>query len=442
MTNKHFLYLFSSIYLFLSLILYIAIPAYHAHMDSDTTCYEHLGLQFAHNNTFSFNEGEMPDHTNGYPFFLALLYKIFGYNQGFVVLLQVLLGLMCGFLIFSMAKKLFSPLVALISFAFFSVDLGFIVFPQFILSEILLVSFLIFFFERFITYMNNRSFITLATSGLLLGLSVLIKPVAIFYIFIILGLLYFFSRGPIGHKLKILGVFALAFYLPITGYMLANKITYNRFCLSPLAQANLYIWFHSKIKATQNHTSHIEEMAYLPSLNNPALKDQFFTLATEHPLLAVKVWMKEVSKTFFGLFTTNLKILLEPSSLGGDTRTCVSFFNSENPSLFGKIGDYISAGTTLVSVKIVGFLEIIINLLRYILALIGFIILVKKRQWFLIALFGSYLFYFSMITGHDGCARYRLMFEFILIILAALAVTPKKPVFVPSKECKDNECDA
>ena len=27
--------------------------------------------------------------------------------------------------------------------------------------------------------------------------------------------------------------------------------------------------------------------------------------------------------------------------------------------------------------------------------------------------------FFSFITGHDGCARFRMMFEFLLIILSA-----------------------
>jgi hypothetical protein len=41
---------------------------------------------------------------------------------------------------------------------------------------------------------------------------------------------------------------------------------------------------------------------------------------------------------------------------------------------------------------------------------------------FCLFFFLSYLFYFSIITGHDGCARYRLMFEFILILLSSYAI--------------------
>jgi hypothetical protein len=37
-------------------------------------------------------------------------------------------------------------------------------------------------------------------------------------------------------------------------------------------------------------------------------------------------------------------------------------------------------------------------------------------------LFIAYLAYFSLITGHDGCARFRMLFEFVLIVLAALGV--------------------
>jgi hypothetical protein len=71
----------------------------------------------------------------------------------------------------------------------------------------------------------------------------------------------------------------------------------------------------------------------------------------------------------------------------------------------------------------VGVLEIVFNLARYLFAFIALCWLVVRRRWFLFLFFSTYMFYFTLVTGFDGCARYRTMFEFVLLLLAALGVT-------------------
>ena len=49
----------------------------------------------------------------------------------------------------------------------------------------------------------------------------------------------------------------------------------------------------------------------------------------------------------------------------------------------------------------------------------SFFVLFESREYFLISFFVLTIGYFAFITGHDGCARYRMMFEGLYIILAA-----------------------
>lgn len=429
LTHKFLITCFSGLYIALSLLLYQNVSPTNSHMDGDSRGYHELALQFSQNNSFinKNSPDNIPMHTNGYPFFLAMLYKIFGSaNFGsahkYVIFIQVLLALCSGFLIYSIAKKLFSETVALIAFFLFSFNLGFLVFPQFILSEMLLVFLLIFSFNRLVAYQTNNSLSALSLSGLLLGLSIIVKPVALYYFpFLVLYLLV--SNKNLKHTL----LFALCFAAPVTGYMANNKAAYGSFSISPLVNANLYLWFHAKIKATENNTTHIDELAKLEKLIdgnklNPKnwikLKQEFFTILKTKLPLAIKVWTREVIKSLLGLYLTNLKVLTEPKVLGGD----ISFFSNSESSILSKMTAYIAAGTSSLTVKIIGFLEAFWNLIRYLLVLLAFFILSKQRRWSLLILLGSYLFYFSMITGHDGCARYRFMFEYILILLAALSI--------------------
>ncbi|MCK4517377.1 glycosyltransferase family 39 protein [Candidatus Babeliales bacterium] len=424
LTHKFLITCFSGIYLALSLLLYQAIPPTNSHMDGDSHSYHELALQFSQKNLLidKNSPSNIPMHTNGYPFFLAFIYKIFGSAHKFVIIIQVVLALCSGFLIYSIAKKLFSKAVALIAFFLFSWNLGFIIFPQFILAEALLVFLLIFSFERLTAYQTNNSLFALSLSGLLLGLSIIVKPVALYY-FPLLALYLFASNKSLKKAL----LFALCFAIPVTGYMASNNAAYGSFSISPLVNANLYLWFHAKIRATENNTTHIEELSKLEKLIdgnklNPQswskLKQEFFSLLQSKLSLAIKVWTREVIKSLLGLYVTNLKVLTEPKVHGGD----ISFFSSSDNSIWSKITTYITAGTSSRIIKAIGFLEAFWNLIRYLLVLFAFFILYKKRCWSLLILLGSYLFYFSMITGHDGCARYRFMFEYILILLSALSI--------------------
>jgi hypothetical protein len=87
-----------------------------------------------------------------------------------------------------------------------------------------------------------------------------------------------------------------------------------------------------------------------------------------------------------------------------------------------RVHAYIKSGATQSWVVVVGYLEypLVIATLTFVFdwhALVG-----TKRRFDLVWLFTVYLAYFSLITGHDGCARFRMLFEFVLILLAALGI--------------------
>lgn len=425
--SKFFVLLFFALlFLFLAFFLNKHIPnSTHKYQDVDSKAYLNNALNFYNYNSFKdpLNPSATPYYSLGYAFFVGLTYKFFGVNNFFVILIQILLALLIAFLIYRTTRYWFGERIAFIAFILTCLNLGFITFSQFILTEVLLAFFLTLFLERFSVFWFKKNILYLFESGFVLGLSVAIKPAAIFFIFFILLFLLFCIKT-FSKKILTIMCFVAAFYLPVCSYMLFNKVQFGEFCVAPLANENLYFYLFPKVLAEKNNTSYdveIKNVAVLLegekiySKSWGKIRESFLQNFKADSLIFIKIWLENVLKTFLGLFTTNLKVLLEPNVRGGDIS-----FSKTSGSILQRTWNYISCGTDSSVIKFVGVLEAIWTILRYFLVFVALIFLIIRKRWAEFLFFIFFIFYFSMITGHDGCARFRMMFESVLIILTAL----------------------
>ena len=122
---------------------------------------------------------------------MGIIFKIFSPQIEWIILIQILLTLLSAFLIFVTARRLFNETVGLIAFALTCINVGFLTFSQFILTESFLALFLILFFERFTAYLYDNNRKNLGHAAIALGLSVLIKPAALYYPILLLPLIYY-----------------------------------------------------------------------------------------------------------------------------------------------------------------------------------------------------------------------------------------------------------
>jgi len=422
-----------------------------SHQDIDSQAYiERAHLLYTTNTLAREHETNTPYFALGYPAIMGLLFKIFGESKIIIILFQVLLSLCISFLIFLTARRLFSIRVAQITALLFSCNLGFLVFSQFILTETCLVFFLVLFFERFSDFLVTHKSSSLITAGISLGCSVIIKPAALYFPILLVPLIFIVTsekiqtpgsyralalpvlRSHLGvggkawisvgggvSQLYLIFLLLVSFAVPITIYSVHNKYVFGSYKQGSLDQVNIYFWFFPHVLAQENGTNSDIERAYLINLNNhdplfTPVKKLFWQKLTHNPVRFIIVWLKNVFKTTVGLYTTNLKVLVDPNVHGGD----ISFFRI-NGTLLQKIHNYIVAGTSFCWVKTIGYLEACWSVIRYLLCLLGFIGLIRDRRYKELYFFSTYLFYFSCITGHDGCARFRMLFEFVLVILAA-----------------------
>lgn len=408
------------IFIFASVFLYHNVSDREPHCDIDSKAYLERGALFYTTNRFVTPlHPQQPYYALGYAFVIGMAYKIFGQSMAVIIALQVLLSLISCFLIMCITRRFFGGWAVSVAAVFFALNVGYLTFTQFVLTEILLSFFLVLFFERMTAYLQEQKFSQLITAGLALGTSIMVKPAAIYFVFVVCGLLLAFAQGAWFKRFGIAAMFALSFYIPVLGYMTYNYHAFGNFCVSTLDRVNMYYWFFPNVLATENNTTSDIERTKLLALsegshNFDAVQDLFFQKLQQRPILFVRVWLTNVFKTMVGLYTTNLKVLVEPHVHGG----AISFFKMQG-GVLTKAWAYIAAGASKPWVVAVGFCEALWSVLRYLLCLLGLVMLFRSRKIELLLLALAFIAYFALITGHDGCARFRMMFEFLLIVLAA-----------------------
>jgi len=425
-----FLLICSLLFLSCTAILYVNVATTNAHLDSDSHEYLASATTYYKTNSFIKPGADIPRFPLGYPFVIAMFFKLLGRFSGtnlfFIILFQMLCALASGLLLFAIARRLFNNRVALISFALFACNLGFIVFPNFLLIETILVLLLLLFFERLTLFFATQRTSLLMTATFILGLSTLFKPVGLYYIFALIPALFLFIPTSFLRTCTLAGLALFCFYLPITTYVTVNGMTTGNYYLTRLDTESLHLWLWPRARAREQGTTYLQEKEKVSAMLNKdyeGTKQKFYEHIKAEPALFIKTWLSQVLKTFAGLFTSNLKVLISDDLEGGD----VSFFSAKAGSgapvsLPTKIHAYIASGTESVAVITIGYLEMVYNLLLYLFCFIALLALLARRSWLLLYLASSYIFYFSMVTGFDGCARYRMTFEWLLIILAAYGI--------------------
>lgn len=408
----------SAVFLLLSLALYCVAQT---HCDIDSKAYTQRALAMYHQHSFALEPGEpLPCYAMGYSLFLSSLYMVWGFSLDVVLWMQIMLALFCGFVLFGITRKLFGSRIALLAFILFCVNVGVVTFAQFLLTETLLVTFLVLFFLFFSLFLSEAFLWNLIWAGLFLGCSIIIKPAALLYILCLFPLLLFFKQDVSWRKrcawciLLIMSVYA-----PVGCYMASNKVTFGEFSLPSLGKVNLYFWFFPNVLAHLHGTTSDDERLELQKMNGDYssfdwVQQYFNDSLRRYPLAFFLVWMKNVVKTQLGLFTSNLRLLVDAHIHGGD----VSFFKCSG-NVWQKIKAYLDGGTSCWWLFYVATAEALWTLLRWIFVIFSLGTLFWERRLAFFYFIVSYVGYFALITGHDGCARFRMMFEFVLVILAA-----------------------
>lgn len=179
-----------------------------------------------------------------YPYFLALVYKIFGHNYFIPRLIQHLIGATSCVLVYFLAKKLFNKTVAIISFLF-AACYGMLIYFE---SELLLDSFLVFFNILLILFLlktkEDPQLGRWLVCGLILGLSAITRPNILFFVPFIWLWIYLSFRNQINLRritlfsaVFLLGAIILIFPITLRNALIGKDLV----LISSQGGANFYI---------------------------------------------------------------------------------------------------------------------------------------------------------------------------------------------------------
>ena len=423
-SKKIFIVLSLVIFTTCSSLLYYSMPDLDAHQEVDSEEYELIAREYVRTGYLAHPAYGMPVHTAGYYWLMGLVYKFISSHQAWVFFVQWFLSLVCFWLIYKTALLLFGLPVALVALFFISCNLGFMVFTQLILAEILLAVCLCGFLYAMALFSQSDNAKDLIVAALLLAASVMVKPVALFY-----GLvLPFFVWGVAGRTFKnharMVLISLLFFYLPLTGYMTYNYYMFGNFAVTTLHTGNLYDYFFPRRIMPRLHGGErVEVQKYLDGSVDQKDHERrssrmFFDLLKKYPMMYAAAVIEGMIKIFFGLYSTHLKVMFNRELLGGS----LSFFAVQGSSILQKLYNYTKFGTDNIVLQLISLFEMCWLFLLYFLLCYALVSLLYKRNYFLILFWGSYVGYITLAAAFDGCGRYRMMLEPILVIGAAYAV--------------------
>jgi 4-amino-4-deoxy-L-arabinose transferase-like glycosyltransferase len=195
----------------------------------DALEYDTIAVNLAAGHGFAMTPGvPTPIRGPGYPFFLALLYGLLGHSPAAALLAQALLGALLCPVVFDIALRLFNCRTALLSAWLTALFPVLAVYTGLLLTETLFTLFLALTVAAFVRSEGGERPGPLFLSGLLLGLTTLIRATTILFPF---GLFLALLASGTGRTFRKTAVALLAFGLALAPWTARNWARFHTFTL-------------------------------------------------------------------------------------------------------------------------------------------------------------------------------------------------------------------
>lgn len=384
-----------------------------------------------------------PVRTPGYPLFLSLVYAIFPNKAIFVVIIQLLIDSAIVFLLFFFARTLLSIKAGIIAGFLYTFNIHQVTFATQVLTEILFTFFLLLSVFCFFLFIKKKIIPLLLLSGILIGVSITIRPIAMFFPLIPL---FFLIKKKIVPRLIILFLFSLIL-LPLA-WTIRNTVVFKSIFYTKIHAVNLVLYSAPSIIGDINDVSRNEakeiffdavKIKYSLSDNeinnfddNPLLCDKIAKdarrIILSYPLLFIKNQVLGVLHTIIPLnigYTTD--VFIGKGTGGSDLKPVYSLFFRH--LLRGKVSKAIrlfvkERGEKIgLSIWILLIVMLVYQMTVYVLATVG----IKKQRISSEMIFLTLtIAYFLVIPGEVGEARFRVPVEPFIALFASLAFLTRR----------------
>jgi 4-amino-4-deoxy-L-arabinose transferase-like glycosyltransferase len=396
-----------------SLVLVMAFKYPDRTLSGDSLSYIHPANSLLEGQGYTF-PGVL--RTPVYPMFLALFFALFGEHPAGIVAVQVIVSTLNVALTYLTGSLILPKRVSLIGAFLLAISLESIIEPFFILTDTLFTFLFLGTAYTFLRYRSTRRNPWLISSAILMGLSILCRPIAIYYPVAVVILLCLVYRGEwLRVALKSLMYLAVVFAV-LLAWFVRSEILDGAPILSTIANYNLLFDNAASLDASlhggtleQYQSSyHVMAQNKLTELRLPPteanLDKVYQTLAVEkimsHPLKYLVVHLKDDVKNLLPGWASTRE-MLTPSSQGG-----IEGVNILRLSGLSGVFQAYFGGQLWFFFLLLPFM-ILLGLV-YLLDILGVFSLARQREGFMLAVLIFPIAYLLLIPGAPSNSRFRL----------------------------------
>ena len=234
----------------------------------DSAQYQEVAVQIALGNGISNSQGDSNFYrVPGYSIFLAIFYKLLGFNDKIVLIVQIFLSSFIPVFVFFLSLIFFPTniFLAKISSFFMTLSLGEVLHACLFMSESIFILFLLLFLVLFFSCFSlffckskfNFSYRKIFFAGIFLGILSLIRPVGHFLLIVSMFLL-FLSKSTFLKKLKNNFVFFLGWFLIVSFWLVRNFLLTGNVFFHAMPNYHFLTYFAAEIDSQENKCFYFE----------------------------------------------------------------------------------------------------------------------------------------------------------------------------------------
>lgn len=378
--------------------------------------------------------------TPGYPAFLSLFMPIWGTRPlGAVMVAQVILGTLITIGVAILANRLFDVKTGLVAGIIYALAPMSIVVTGFAYTETLFTALLVGGCLLLIEGQDKDKWLLSLLSGLALGLATLTRSIGLFIMPLLVSIPLL--RGAFKQAWLHALVAAVAFMLPVGGWMARNAFYFDRYSLTVISDLNLFYYNAASLEA---HLDDIpieearerlnERLAVTPSDGTRWPASRQGRIAREvilaHPLAFA--WYNGVD-ALNGLrpgFSFMLKLVNHIDDGADPIRV---FMGGDLPAMLDTLRSQ-AAVIALIELYMLLFVSVLV-----IGACTGAVILLIRRRWAEVVLLGMIPALLLYLPGLASNARFRVPTEPLLAVLAAVTLVEVSRLYSRWKSTRSSD---
>ena len=388
----------------------------------DAPGYHNIAVNLLGNNVFSRSKNPpyVPDifRTPVYPFFLALIYFIFGIKPYAAIFFQLIIGSLNCVLAYKIGEIIFDKKTALLTGLIMAFEYSSILLCNQLLTGTLFIFLFIvhvYFLVRFLKQDNNWDLIY---SGIFLGLSTLCRPVSVYFFLFIVGIFFLYFRKNLRTGILRYTILILAFLITIIPWMARNYTVSGKFLVSSV-QEKVLGWNMPhliKLKVVNQQKNEIHN----PSPGLSKIRNGHQKMPTKKNIINaalsdIKMYLKGIIRFFMIPGSSGY-----PNILGlKDNRLDLNLIWAVGPWETVKIA--VQEKSVLGIVLMCFFLSFLTIL--YFTMCFGIYTAIKETKFINVFLFIMIIVYFAIATGPSGFSpRYRAPIMPFIILLSCYGI--------------------